>query len=41
MHRHYQRATNLIETTANILSGGAAVLMLVALQRNSVKVLRP
>jgi len=37
MHQDGQRATDLIEMTANILSGGAVALMLMAVQRNNLE----
>ena len=37
MHRHDQRCTDLIEVTANALSGGVVALMLLAVQRDSLE----
>ena len=37
MHRHDQRCTDLIEVTANALSGGVVALMLMAVQRNNLE----
>jgi hypothetical protein len=37
MHRHDQRCTDLIETTANVLSGSAVALMLLAVQKGSLE----
>ena len=34
MHKHDQRCTELIEATANALSGSAVTLMLIAVQRD-------
>ena len=34
MHKHDQRCTDLIEATANALSGAAVTLMLIAVQRD-------
>lgn len=37
MHKHDQRCTDLIETTANALSGNAVALMLLAVQKGSLE----
>ena len=37
MHKHDQRCTELIEATANALSGGVVTLMLMAVQRNNLE----
>ena len=37
MQRHGQRCTGLIEMTADALSGGALVLMLMAVQKDSLE----
>ena len=37
MHKRDQRCTDLIEVTANTLSGGAIALMLMAVQRNNLE----
>ena len=37
MHRHGQRCINLIEVTANALSGGGVALMLAAVQRDNLE----
>ena len=37
MHKHDQRCTDLVEVTANALSGGVVVLMLMAVQRDNLK----
>ena len=37
MHRKDQRCTDLIEETANALSGSAVTLMLVAVQRDNLE----
>jgi hypothetical protein len=37
MHKHGQRCTELIEVTANELSGGAVALMLIAVQRDNLE----
>ena len=36
MHKHYQKCTDLIEATANALSGGVVALMLMTVQRDSL-----
>jgi len=38
MHKDGQRCTDLIELTANSLSGGVVALMLVAVQRDNLEV---
>jgi hypothetical protein len=38
MNRPDQQVADLIELTANVLSGGMAVLMLMAVQRNSLEI---
>ena len=37
MHKHDQRCTNLLEVTANELSGGAVALILLTIQKNSLE----
>ena len=37
MHRHDQLCTDLLEVTANALSGGVVVLMLLAVQRDNLE----
>ena len=37
MHKHNQRCTDLIEVTANALSGGVVTLMLLAVQRGNLE----
>ena len=37
MHKHDQRCTDLIEMTANALSGGVVALMLMAVQRDNLE----
>jgi hypothetical protein len=37
MQKHGQRCAGLIEVTANALSGGAAALMLLAVQRDNLE----
>ena len=37
MHKNGQRCTELIEVTANALSGGVVTLMLIAVQRDSLE----
>ena len=37
MHKHNERCTELIEVTANALSGGAVALMLIAVQRDNLE----
>jgi hypothetical protein len=37
MHKHDQRCTDLIEVTANALSGGVVALMLIAVQRDNLE----
>jgi hypothetical protein len=37
MHKHNQRCTDLIEVTANALSGGVVALMLLAVQRDNLE----
>ena len=37
MHKHDQRCTDLIEVTANSLSGGVVALMLLAVQRDNLE----
>jgi len=37
MQKHGQRCDGLVEMTANALSGGAVTLMLVAVQRDNLK----
>ena len=37
MHKRDQQCTNLIEVTANALSGGVVALMLIAVQRDNLK----
>jgi hypothetical protein len=37
MHRPSQRCADLIETTANALSGGAVALILLAIQKNNLE----
>ena len=37
MHKHDQRCTDLIEVTANALSGGVVALMLLAVQRDNLE----
>ena len=37
MHKPDQKCTNLIEATANTLSGGVVTLMLMAVQRNNLE----
>jgi hypothetical protein len=37
MHKHDQRCTDLIEVTANALSGGVVALMLLAIQRDNLE----
>jgi hypothetical protein len=37
MHRPSQRCAELIETTANALSGGAVALILLAIQKNNLE----
>ena len=37
MHKQGQRCTELIEVTANALSGGAVTLMLTAVQRDNLE----
>ena len=37
MHKNGQRCTELIEVTANALSGGVVALMLVAVQRDNLE----
>ena len=37
MHKHGQRCTDLIEVTANALSGGVVALMLLAVQRDNLE----
>ena len=38
MHKDGQRCTDLIKLTANSLSGGVVVLMLVAVQKDNLEV---
>jgi len=38
MHKDGQRCTDLIKLTANSLSGGMVVLMLVAVQKDNLEV---
>ena len=37
MHKHGQRCSELIEVTANALSGAAVALMLLAVQRDNLE----
>ena len=37
MHKHYQRCTDLIEVTANALSGGVVALMLMAVKHDNLE----
>ena len=37
LHKHGQGVTDLIEVTANALSGGTAALMLLTVQRNNLE----
>ena len=37
MHKHGQRCTELIEVTANALSGGVVALMLIAVQGDNLE----
>jgi hypothetical protein len=37
MHKNDQRCTDLIEVTANALSGGVVALMLLAVQRDNLE----
>jgi hypothetical protein len=37
MHKHGQRCTNLLEATANALSGRVVALMLLAVQRDDLE----
>ena len=37
MHKHDQQCTELIEVTANALSGDVVALMLLAVQRNNLE----
>jgi hypothetical protein len=37
MHRPGQRCTNLIEMTANALSGGVTALMLLSVQKDNLE----
>ena len=37
MHKHDQRCIDLIEATANALSGGVVTLMLMAVQRDNLE----
>ena len=37
MHKHGQPCTDLIETTANALSGGAVTLMLLSVQKDNLE----
>ena len=37
MHKPGQRCTDLIETTANALSGGVVALMLLAVQKDNLE----
>ena len=37
MHKSGQRCTELIEVTANALSGGVVTLMLIAVQRDTLE----
>ena len=37
MHKHDQRCTDLIEATANALSGGVVAHMLMAVQRDNLE----
>ena len=37
MHKHNERCTELIEATANALSGGTVALMLIAVQRDNLE----
>jgi hypothetical protein len=37
MHKHGQQCTELIETTANALSGGAVTLMLLTVQKDNLE----
>jgi hypothetical protein len=37
MHKHDQRCTDLIEATANALSGDVVALMLLAVQRRNLE----
>ena len=37
MHKHGQQCTDLIEATANAVSGGVVPLMLIAVQRNNLE----
>jgi hypothetical protein len=36
MHKHSQRCTNLLEVTADALSGGAVALILLTIQKDSL-----
>ena len=38
MHKHGQRCTDLLNTTANALSGGAVALMLLTIQKDNLEV---
>jgi hypothetical protein len=37
MHKHGQRCIDLLEVTANALSGGAVALILLTIQKNSLE----
>lgn len=37
MHKPYQQCTDLIEATANALSGATVTLMLIAVQRDNLE----
>jgi hypothetical protein len=37
MHKHGQRCTDLLEVTANALSGGAVALILLTIQKDSLE----
>ena len=37
MHKHDQPCTDLIEVTANALSGGVVALMLIAVKRDNLE----
>jgi hypothetical protein len=37
MHKHGQRCTNLLEMTANALSGGAVALILLTIQKDDLE----
>jgi hypothetical protein len=37
MHKHSQQCTDLLEVTANALSGGAVALILLTIQKDSLE----